>query len=81
MEPSDVKQKWPNEYAIAEGMISDGESVITAIRKMRENSDIDLIDSKRIIVALQSNVSLEEHQENIIPALKQAFEEIDGDNG
>ena len=80
MKPSEVKQKWPKAYSIAEKMIANGDSIIATIKKIRDITKIDLVDAKRIILSIESNVSLEDHEDELAPIIKQALDELD-ENG
>ena len=75
MNVEEVKARWPKETSIAERHLAEGGSVIPAIKAMRKLTGISLLDSKRVIVAVQQGVSVEEYQEELIPGIEAAFKQ------
>ena len=55
----------------------DGLDTVTCLRMVRQVFHLSLIEGKAIMIKADTGVSLQEHEEKLIPGLKQALQETE----
>lgn len=55
----------------------DGCDTVTCLRMVRQVFHLSLIEGKAVMIQADTGVSLQEHEENLIPGLKQALQETE----
>jgi hypothetical protein len=55
----------------------DGFDTITGLRMIRQVFHLSLIDGKAVMIQADTGVSLQEHEEHLIPGLKQVLKETE----
>ena len=55
----------------------DGLDTVTCLRMVRQVFHLSLIEGKAVMIKADTGVSLQEHEEKLIPGLKQALQETE----
>ena len=55
----------------------DGLDTVTCLRMVRQVFHLSLIEGKAVMIKADSGVSLQEHEEKLLPGLKQALQETE----
>lgn len=79
MNKKEIINKWPDENRLTESMIRDYDGSLPAIKTIREETELSLTDTKRIILAIQNGLSLEEFESSNFPLLRKSIELIENE--
>jgi len=72
MKPDDVRSAWPEAYGAAQGLRTSGRSAISIIEMIISDYGLSHEAAKRILVAIDSNTSLETQQHGLLKDLQKA---------
>jgi len=75
MSPKEVEERWPKEYELIEKLIRNHNA--SHVKVIRKRTTLSLVEAKRIVLAIQNGLSLEEYESSYLPFIKEYIEELE----
>ncbi len=73
----EVRAKWPDEYCKAEQAIRESDDTPPGVEALKQAGTLTLEDAKRIVLAIQNEMTLEEFKAGDFPFIRQCVMQVE----